>query len=196
MRSSYIENNFGELLRTYVIGARTIPLVELGILDGYSTLHIAQGVRELQELYGLVTTFEAYDLFDSYEYKHGSQVEVQQLIDQNGLTDYVQIKKGNAFEVHKLYRDKSIEFLHVDISNTGDTLKKIMELWHPKIADKGILMFEGGSEERDNIEWMKKYNCPSIKQEIETNPVLNEFYMYGVYMRFPSMLVAMRKWWK
>jgi len=40
IRSSYIANNYGELLRQYVIAFQPSSFVELGVLDGYSTLHI------------------------------------------------------------------------------------------------------------------------------------------------------------
>ena len=171
--------------------------VELGVLDGYSTLHIAQGLKELHQLKYTngEKKFKAYDLFEDYKFKHGSKEEVEKMLTDNGVIDYVNVIKGNAYEVYKNHTDKSIDFLHVDISNTGKVLKDILELWHPKIMDKGLILFEGGSEERDCIEWMKKYNAPSIKKEIETNPIITEFYQYGTYFKWPSLTILLRKWW-
>jgi predicted O-methyltransferase YrrM len=196
MRSSYAQNNLGELIRTYVLGTRpNRHIVELGVLDGYSTLNIAQGLKELHELYGQYSKVDAYDLFDDYQFKHGSQAEVEKMIAEFGLSDYAQVIKGDAWKVADIYANKSIEFLHVDISNTGETLRRVMEVWHPKMADKGMLLFEGGSMERDNVEWMVRYGMPSIRDEIARNETLNRCYIYGVYLQFPSMLAAMRKWW-
>jgi len=56
-------------------------------------------------------------------------------------------------------------------------------------------LIEGGSIERDNIEWMKKYNCPPIREEIDTNPIISKYYIYGTYFEFPSITVMLRKWW-
>ncbi len=200
MRSSYIENNLGELIKHYVIAWRPASFVELGVLDGYSTLAIAEGIKEATRLYGTQSKLDAYDLFEDYEYKHGSKEVVEKLMKDKGVEDHVNIIKGDAYKVHQIYPDRSdsergIEFLHIDISNTGKVIKDIMELWHPKIGHKAIVMIEGGSEERDNIEWMKKYNMPSIKEEINTNPIINKFYMYGTYFQFPSITVMVRKWW-
>lgn len=200
MRSSYINNNFGELLKQYVIAWQPANFVELGILDGYSTLNIARGIKELHKLRGYKSRLDAYDLFDDYTFKHGEKAEVEALMELEGVSDYVNIKKGNAYEVHENYPvpcdgTRGIEFLHIDISNTGGTIKKLMDLWHPKIGARGLVMIEGGSEERDNVDWMNKYGMLSIKQEIESNPIINKFYMYGTYFEFPSMTVLLRKWW-
>lgn len=171
--------------------------VELGVLDGYSTLHIAQGLKELHQLKHTSgeRKFKAYDLFEDYTFKHGSKEDVEKMLLDNGVSAYVEVIKGSAYEVYKNYADKSIDFLHVDISNTGKVLKDILELWHPKIMDKGLILFEGGSIERDNVEWMLKYNMPSIRQEIMINPIINEFYQYGTYLRYPSLTIFLRKWW-
>lgn len=195
MRSSYITNGFGQLLRNYMVNLRPVNCVELGVLDGYSTLHIAQGVKDEFLLYGIKSYFHAYDLFEDYPYKHGSMDEVQKIMNDNNVQDFVELRKGNAYEVHHHYPDNSIEFLHVDISNTGKVVKDILELWNPKLAGRAILCIEGGSEERDNVQWMKDGNFPSIKDEITTNPILNKWYMYGTYFKFPSMTCGMKKWW-
>jgi len=194
MRSSYIENNIGEILKAYVLGWRPSTLVELGVLDGYSTLAIADGVKEMQLLYGMNTKLIAYDLFDDYQYKHGDQAEVQKLIDEKGLTQYVELRKGDAYKVYEDFSDNSIQFLHVDISNTGDTLLKILELWSPKLIERAIVMFEGGSDERDKIEWMVKYNMTPIKPMLEKNEFINKNYMYGTYYAFPSITVLLKRW--
>lgn len=195
MRSSYIQNDFGQLLYLYMLNLKPVNCVELGVLDGYSTLHIAKGMKEIGERWGVTSFFHAYDLFDEYPYKHGSKEEVEQLMKDNGVEKYAEIRKGDAFHVHQFYADNTLEFLHIDVSNTGDTVKKYVDLWHPKMAGRAIICIEGGSEERDHVDWMKKYNCPSIKEEITNNPIINKWYIYGTYFRYPSMTVMMKKWW-
>lgn len=201
MRSSYILNNYGELLKQYVIAWQPSSFVELGVLDGYSTLHIAQGIKWLHKHRGYQGRLDAYDLFDDYEFKHGNKEEVEKLLSDNGVSDYVNLQRGNAYAVQSKYPDmaldsvRGIEFIHVDISNTGATLRSFMDLWHPKIGQRGLVLIEGGSNERDQVEWMQKYNKPSIKEEIRTNPIINKYYMYGTYFDYPSMTVLLRKWW-
>lgn len=194
VRSSYIENNLGEVLKQNIICWRPINLVELGILDGYSLIHIAEGLRELEQLYGIVTHIDAYDLFEEYPYKHGRIEDVRNELLASGLEKYAQVFAGDAFKVHVKYENRFIDFLHVDLSNTGETIKRIMEIWHPKMRVRGLIFFEGGSEKRDNVEWMTKYNMPSIKKEINSNPIINEYYIYGTYFKFPSMTMLLRKW--
>jgi len=201
MRSSYITNNFGELIKQYVIAWQPSSFVELGVLDGYSTLGIAQGIKWLHDHRGYKPQFDAYDLFEDYQFKHGQKAEVEKVLQDNKVSDYVNLQKGNAYEVYKNYPDmvldtvRGIEFLHIDISNTGKVIHDLMEVWHPKIGQRGIVMIEGGSDERDNVEWMEKYDAPSIKAEINTNHLINKYYHYGTYYQFPSITVMLRKWW-
>ena len=201
MRSSYIANNFGELLKQYVIAWQPSSFVELGVLDGYSTLNIAKGIKWLHQYRGYQGRLDAYDLFEDYQFKHGQKDEVEALLKEHEVSDYVNLRKGDAYEVYKNYPDmvldsvRGVEFLHIDISNTGGTLRKIIDLWHPKIGQRGIVLIEGGSQERDEVEWMKAYNMASIKKELSTNPTINKYYQYGTYYNFPSITFLLRKWW-
>lgn len=194
MRSSYIENNYGEVLKAYVLNWRPSTLVELGVLDGYSTIAIAEGVKEMNFLYQCNAKLDSYDLFDDYEFKHGSKEEVEKLIAEKGLTSVVSIHKGDAYKVHELYADNTVQFLHVDISNTGDTLRTILTNWYPKLIEKGLVLFEGGSDERDHNEWMTKYNKPSIKEAMDKDKFINDHYMYGTYYPYPSLSVLVKRW--
>lgn len=208
IRSSYEKHDFGGLIKQYVVAWRPSSLVELGVLDGYSTFAIAEGIKECERMYGSGNPWpklDAYDLFDDYTYKHGNQETVQNLLNEKGLTSHVNLHKGDAYRVCEKYLDtrfnweleprRGIEFLHIDISNTGKVIHDIMELWHPKIGERGLVLIEGGSEERDNVEWMEKYDMPSIKKEIETNTLINRYYDYMTYFQFPSLTVLLRKWY-
>jgi len=39
----------------------------------------------------------------------------------------------------------------------------MMDLWSGKISPSGRIVFEGGSEERDKVEWMIKYDKKPIR---------------------------------
>jgi len=189
MRSSYIKNCYDEvfyrLIRTY--GPKV--LVELGVLDGYSTLAMARAIRDNKG-----GKLMAYDLFEKYPFTHGTQAEVQQHLDAEGLSEFVDLIQIDAFGVFGDYEPNSVHLLHVDLSNTGTILRKVMEQWHDKLVYGGLLLFEGGSEERDNVQWMQQYEMEPIKPELESNAYINGGkFVYGTYLKFPSLTCLMKK---
>jgi len=192
MRSSYIENNYGPIFEKTVEIFMPHKCVEIGILDGYSLLHIARGAKNSKERNNHTPIVHAYDIWEDYQYKHGSAVEVQKLLDDNGVDEFVTLHKRDAFKVHEDYDINSVCFLHVDISNDGEILREIVDLWDNKLSFGGLFFFEGGSEERDNIEWAKKHNKKPIRPEIMSNPILNKKYIYATYNAFPSLSVFLK----
>lgn len=189
MRSSYKENNYGIVLRTLVLVHKPKLVVELGVLDGYSTFYIAHALRFNQNR-GIISQFFAYDLWDSYEYKHGNFQEVKEMLLLQGLSKFVYLKRGDAFEVAEIFEKKSIDFLHVDISNDGDKLIKTLDVWGDKLSDNGIIAFEGGSKERDEG-WIKEYNFKPII-EVLSSSVMNDW-IFQVLLPFPSMTLLWKK---
>lgn len=181
MRSSYIENNFGEIFYELVRIKSPKTVVELGVLDGYSTTHLADGL--LDNAHG---SLHAYDLFEDYPFKHSKYEEVK---DRLKKYKFVELHKQDAFTVSDLYGNDSVDFLHVDLSNDGEILKKIIEQWLPKISDKGLILFEGGSLERDQVEWMIKYKKKSIKKELESNSEIKKFFKYRTIDAYPSLTI-------
>ena len=49
----------------------------------------------------------------------------------------------------------------------GDVYEYVFEKYIDKLSDDGIIIMEGGSVDRDNIEWMNKYNKPKIQPVIK-----------------------------
>jgi len=193
MRSSYIKNNYGAVLLSLIIGKKPYICIELGVLDGYSAAHIASGLRFNKESFGIDGKLLCWDLWDDYKYKHGNKAEVQKMLDDKGLTSFVELSKANAFDVHHLIPSYSIDFLHVDVSNDGDVLKNIMKAWNHRIKPSGIIAFEGGNKKRDNIKWMKKYKKPSITKELKSNKIIEEYFNYYILNAFPSMTILQKK---
>lgn len=185
MRSSYIENNYGEVFRAIIDAFKPKNCVELGVLDGYSTSFICGALQKNGD-----GTLTAYDLFEDYPFKHGNYKDVsERLADYKNLT----LVPADAFKVHERYGAGSVDFLHVDLSNTGETVRKIMQAWDEKMVQGGVILFEGGTEERDQIEWMIKYKAEPIKPEIETNPIIQARYIYGTYLKFPGLTMLLKK---
>ena len=193
MRSSYALNRYDKVFRSLVEGFKPILSVELGVLDGYSLLAIADGLKKNFENGHGKGNVEAYDLFEDYPFKHGTREGVEALIAEFGLKDFVKIEQADAFTVHERYPANTVNFLHVDISNTGETVHKIMEQWDSKMQTGGLIVFEGGTVERDKIEWMAKYGKPPIKKAVEDDPILSSKYVYSTYLKFPGLTTCLKK---
>lgn len=194
MISSYEKNNYAEVFYSIMTAWRPVVCVELGVLHGYSSIAIGLGLERLtRDPYVYDGHLDSYDLFEDYAYNHGRQNEVQDRIYKAGLKDIVRLHKEDAFRVHEQWENSSVHLLHVDLSNTGDIVKKIMDLWDPKMVVGGIILFEGGTEERDQIEWMVKYKAAPIKPEIEHNPIINNKYIYGTYLKYPGLTMLLKK---
>lgn len=193
MHSSYAQNNYAEVFKAIVSAFQPVRCVELGVLEGYSTVAIAQGLKENFEKGGAQSRVDGYDLFDEYKYRKASIHIAQQHLIDAGLTDFAVLHQQAAGEVSQLYEDGSVHLLHIDLSNCGDTIDWTMNEWDRKMAHNGIILFEGGTEERDNVEWMLKYGRRSIKAALESNPVITEKYVFATYMKFPGLTCLLKK---
>lgn len=191
MRSSYIDNNYGNIFRALILAQRPKFVVECGILDGYSTMHIASALK-FNRSRGTESQFLAFDLWDEYEYKHGQIEDVCSMLRTNGLGKEVQLGNCDAFKIAKSFLDNSIDFLHMDISNDGDKLIKTLEVWRSKISKNGMIAFEGGSEERDEG-WIKEYGYKPIRPELINNPIVYENWDIQIMLPFPSLTLLWRK---
>ena len=194
MRSSYAENNYGNVFRALILAHKPCTVVECGVLDGYSTFHIAHALRFNTKCFGIHSKFIAYDLWENYNYKHGNFQEVASMLRQAMLlNDFVNIHYGNAFKVHNNFKDGTVDFLHMDISNDGEVVRKTLDVWEPKISVNGIIAFEGGSIERDKVEWMVKY----VKEPMHPF-IVNQINLakWGIQMltAFPSMTLLFKRY--
>lgn len=192
MQSSYEKNNFGMILRALVLGHKPQMVVECGVLNGYSTFHIAHALRFNRIKRNIGSVFLAYDLFEDYEYNHGYQDMVEQQLKAQGLHFDCNVIKMDAFKVYDEYEDGSIDFLHFDISNDGDILLKMLDTWGHKINENGMIAFEGGSKERDDG-WIKKYNKKPIRPELINNPVIYKNWDIQIMDLYPSLTLMWRK---
>jgi predicted O-methyltransferase YrrM len=188
LRSSYKENNYGDIFRALILTQKPRLVVECGVLDGYSTMNIANALRFNVLERGISSKFFAFDLWDEYQYKHGDIENVVNMLISHGLGSYVLLGNGDAFEVSNNVLDGAVDFLHMDISNDGDILLKTLDCWGDKISPNGVIAFEGGSEERDNG-WIRKYNKRPIR------PVLFDLkgWNFQIFDPYPSLTLLWRK---
>lgn len=177
--SSYRENNIGKTLYDIVIKLRPKNIIEIGVLEGYSTICMAQALKDLGDRSAKVY---AHDLFDEYKYRSCSMTKVWDNLNKYGVQDYVQLKLM-SFD-RWLNRMEDFDLMHIDISNNGDVIEKVYNrLSRNKSIKTGPIFFEGGTQERDKVEWMIEYD------KREMYPLKDELSYDIVDSRFPGLSV-------
>lgn len=167
--SSYEKSNYGDLFSGFMRVYQPKKVVELGTKAGYSAYHMARGLKANGKgrLY-------CYDLWEKYPYHSvPKSVAVKNL---RKFKNIVTLKQRDAIGVDKLY--KSVDILHVDISNDGEKLGAIIPRWVNKVRQ--LIIIEGGSEERDKLNWMIKYKRPPIRPWLQK-------YSHFTFEPFPSV---------
>jgi len=175
-KSSYSTNNFNNVLRSLIFTNKPSRIVEFGILNGYS-------LNELIKSSSSDCKIDAYDLFDEF---NGNGADYEIILKKYKDSENVNIKKGDFYKCVEDFKDDSIDILHIDIANDGNVYKYTIENYFSKIKKGGFLILEGGSKERDNVEWMIKYN------KLPINPVVEELklkYDVCLFELYPSMTV-------
>ena len=178
MNSSYKNTiDFGDIISTITFMKNPQKIVECGILEGYS-------LSKFIENSSINTSIDAYDIFDEFNGNHAIKEKITHLFSpyKNVNVDY-----GDFYKVLNKYPDNSIDILHIDIANNGDVYEYAFNKYISKIKKNGIMLLEGGSKERDNVEWMIKYNKPKIQ------PVIQKYkqqYDIKVVGDFPSITIV------
>jgi len=177
MNSSYkFKIDFGDIISTITFLRKPKKIVEFGILEGFSLMRFVENSSN-------TASIDAYDIFEKFNGNHAVKDKLDNIFNQ--YTN-VNIQEGDFYEGFKNYPDKSIDILHIDIANNGDIYKFVFDHYIQKIADNGIILMEGGSYKRDNIEWMIKYNKPKIQPVIER---YKDKYNIKVIGEFPSLTI-------
>ena len=181
MNSSYNNKiNFGDIISSITFLKNPKKIVECGILEGYSLDKFILNSNT-------DTQINAYDIFDKF---HGNHAIKDKIIKQFSPHKNVNIEYGDFYNVFKLHENKSIDILHIDIANNGDVYEFMFQNYVDKLKDDGIILMEGGSFQRDSIEWMIKYNKPQI------NPILNKYsdkFYIKTIGEIPSITIIKKK---
>lgn len=180
LKSSYARNNLGLILTELVIEYKPRKIVEFGVLHAYSTIHMALGLQELGRGHII-----ACDLWHHYDYNHIMMDVAQSNIDTMKLADHITLWQGDYHTW--LQNPCKFDMLHVDISNDGAIIEKTLTTLAPHMENGSIVVFEGGSKERDKVEWMKS----SGKRPI--NPLQEKFGFEILDERFPSISIAKKR---
>ncbi len=181
MRSSYLNKiDYSDIFATLLFNQPlTTDIVEIGVLDGYSLEAMANNVP-------ISTNIKAYDIFEEF---NGNSSNKKYLENKFSKYSNVSINYGDFYNLHSTIKDQSLDILHIDIANNGDVVEYIFANYMDKLKSNGILIMEGGSNERDNVEWMIEYNKPKI------NPVLKKYssdYHIKTIGTIPSITIIRR----
>lgn len=181
MTSSYIANiDYGTLLSVVTFLNNPKKIVEFGILEGYSLTKFAESSMSN-------CIIEAYDIFDEFNGHHANKETV---FDKFINYPNIKIYYGDFYKKFAELENNSIDILHIDIANNGDIYDFVFLNYMSKLTEHGIVILEGGSVERDNVEWMDKYSKPKILPILEKYAVTFEIKTFGT---FPSITVVYKK---
>ena len=150
MKSSYIENRLDIVFKTLCGVIKPKRIIEFGILDGYSLKTFIESTNECDII--------ACDLFDEFPYNAADWDEIN-----TKYGDHASIYKSDFYNSMGIINDDSVDIIHIDIANDADVFKFGIENYLPKIKKGGVLVFEGGSKERDEVYWMKDYDKPKTR---------------------------------
>ena len=181
--SSYKDHGYGYFFYALTRVLKPKLCVEIGVLQGFSLFTVASALRDNGG--GMVIGF---DLFEDYPYHHENYLAVLERIKTLRLENWSEANRLDALEVHKKFR--KVDLLHVDISNNGDTYFDIFEQWANKVNK--VMLFEGGSVERDKVEWMIKYKKPPITKALDEIRIKYPCWSITVFNPYPSLTVATR----
>lgn len=170
--SSYFLNNYEKVFRKICLDYKPLSILEIGILDGYSlNSFIKYASKETKIL--------AIDLFENYQFKNSNYEEITKLFDKY---ENVKVKYGDFYTFFN--KKLNFDIIHIDISNDGEIFDFAIKNYYP-LANK-LLILEGGSNERDNVGWMTKYQKPKINTYLKT---LDTTYNFEIINIFPSMTI-------
>lgn len=170
MKSSYNNNlNYSDLFKVICLLINPKQIVEIGVLNGYS-------LKSLCDNSSKTCKINAYDIFDEF---NGNSANKEKILNEFKNYDNIKIEYGDYYKVVNTFQDNSIDILHIDIANNGTVFEFLFKNYIKKIKKGGVIILEGGTPERDNIEWMIKYNKKKIVPVIEKYKSIYEIKTFG-----------------
>ncbi|MFQ5708111.1 MAG: O-methyltransferase [bacterium] len=193
IHSSYAENDYGQLFYALARILKPSLVVELGTYMGYSALHFAAAMRDNTSVN---SELHMIDLWEAYSYRRCTKNVTMEHFRHSELLGVNNLKlefiNADAEQSWTNYEDDSIDILHVDLSNDGRSLNRCLQAWSPKLNRDGLLLFEGGSQERDRIDRMVKYQKSPIRDFIDSHWFTDHFEAVTL-APFPSLTISRLK---
>jgi len=173
--------NFGDLIKTLTFQINPKLIVEFGILNGFSLKCFVDTCKSS-------CSIKAYDIFEEFQ---GNGANYDDIITKFKNYNNIEIGKLDFYEGYKQFEDNSIDILHIDIANNGDVYEFTIDNYMSKISNNGIIILEGGSVERDNVDWMIRYNKTKINPYV--CELINKKYDILIIDKIPSITIIKKK---
>lgn len=181
-KSSYEQNNYDLLFYSLVRILNPKTIVELGTKNGFSAFHMSRALKDNNS----DGKIHCYDLWEKYPYHSCTMAEATENLKEFVDAGIAKLELKDAIEVAKDY--DFVDILHVDLSNKGEILEEVIPHWLLKV--KSLIILEGGSIERDNVDWIKKYNKEPIREWLRKN---KDKFNFIVLESFPGLTLLQPK---
>ena len=157
MKSSYKQNNYASVFKAVCYFVKPKKVVEFGILEAYS-------LKAFIDSCPSTTKIEAHDIFEEFPY---NSANFDKITEKFSVYSNVSIHRSDFYGAEEKFKNEEIDILHIDIANNGDVFEYTFEKYMSKVSQEGVCILEGGSSERDQVEWMTKFKKPQILPIIE-----------------------------
>lgn len=163
------------ILYSMVLQLKPKTIIEYGTEHGKTAIVMALALKELYETTGHLGKVYTYDTFEiqskgeigscpSYQtathYINSYPVDIK---------NFIEVSQGDFFKFNR-NENKSFDLLYFDIDNDGSKLLEMYEGCKHLIKDGAVVMFEGGSNTRDNVGWMKDLNKITMNSVMDKVP--------------------------
>jgi len=175
MRSSYAENRYDEILGALTRLYKPKRIAEIGLLDGFSLKAFADAAPDAEIL--------GFDIFADHVGKHPDEA---QLREQFKAYKNVRIAYGDFYKLQHYLEGSTFDFIHVDVSNHAGVYEHAFRHYLPLLNEGGLLLLEGGTAERDQVEWMSKYGMKPIRPFLRSSSRPE----YFTFDPFPGLTVV------
>jgi predicted O-methyltransferase YrrM len=173
---------FQDVLQTIVATVNPKKIVEYGILDGFSLNTFITHAAPDCQLY-------AYDIFEKFV-GNGARKEI--LNARFSQHENVAIEEGDFYDSPTLLEDGTVDILHIDIANNGDVYEFAVTNLVQKLSDHGVMILEGGTPARDEVEWMSKYNKRPINPYLQSLKD-SDSVTVSIIGHFPGLTIVKKK---
>lgn len=161
-------------LYSLIITFKPKKIIEYGTEHGGTAIVMALALKELYETENHLGKIFTYDTFEQQSKGEiGSnpnyQLAISNISNYNpSVKEFINVARGDFFEFNK-DPNKQYDLLYFDIDNDGEKLLEMYNNNKTNIDNGSIVIFEGGTQIRDNVPWMinkNKTQMNSVKDQV------------------------------